>query len=500
MNYLRRVCTPEQSVAVPGVSYDTINQRAQGPADAIAVICKRQGATPPPLPEVAALTSGGVLRQYQDEGVSWLTHMLMTEGAAILADDMGLGKTTQLLHTWEACDNPKLFVACPGKVRETWRRQFKKWMDYDAYVIDAGTQWDDPKAAQAQVIITSYELSKQVPDWYYPQMVVIDEAHNIRGRGAARSRSLLDTMKAAPMRVALTGTPMWSRPRDLWMPLRTLFGYRFGNADEFDIAYCGANWNRYGGKENKGATRSDELQLRLSYVMKRRLKREVAKELPPVIREVHWVPGTKRAKEKLRQSLVTGSDFHGALEATLDDKLKVAVETAADFGTNVIMFTWMKKHAMELQVMMEDAGMKTYLITGDVSHKQRDVLIERATKEKASLVCTIDSVSEGVDGLQFVTSNCVFHALDHLPIKVAQTISRLDRLGQKEPVTAIFIAMKDTADQLVAHTVIDKLEQWLKIFGVDDNTKLKDAFTQSKTTEREMEQLVLKQMYEEMSP
>lgn len=493
------ICTPQQAAGIPGIQYDNINRRAKGPVDAIAVVAKRQGIKlPPPLP-YQKLSPGDIgLRDYQVDGVSWIAENLMKEGAALLADDMGLGKTAQAIVSWQVLRHPRLFVVCPGSVRESWRRQFKKWGEMDAFILTKGKDW--AKAADQPVIVTSYELAKQVPTFYYPDMLMLDEAHNLKGRGAQRSLAFTRIAKATPMRLLMTGTPMWSRPRDLWKPLNMMFGYRFGNAEEFDFAYCAARINSFAGRDNSGISNSDELKLRLNYIMKRRLKRDVAKELPPVIREVRWVDGTKRAKEALRQALTSsgGSKFHDALEATLDDKLDVVVDTAKDFGTNVVIFTWMKKHAMELQVMMQEEGMKSFLITGDISHKQRDALIARAAKEKASLVCTIDSVKEGVDGIQYVTSNAIFHALDHLPLKVVQTISRLDRIGQKEPVTALFIAMRDSADQLVVQTVLEKLDQWTKLFGIDDSKELSKTFSTTDGKAKEMERAVLDAMFNEL--
>lgn len=490
-------CAPEQTSNIPGLKYNQAGRVATGPIDALAVL-HRRASIPPPLPEDYPLLERGTmsLRDYQTDGVSWLVHHLGVHGGALLADDMGLGKTAQALVAWNALGSPKLFVVCPGSVRESWSRQFKRWTNTVPFILTASKDW--PKALDQTAVVTSYELAKKMPTEFFCDMVVLDEIHNLKGRGAERSLALSRFARATPMRLGLSGTPMWSRPRDLWRVLNILFGYRFGTAEDFDFAYCAARIGAWGQRENSGVSLADELRLRMDYIMKRRLKREVAKELPPVIREVRWVPGTKKAKEALRQALVGsgGSKYHDALEATLDDKLDVAVEAARDFGTNVLMFTWMKSHAEQLQVLMDKAGMKSYLIHGDISHKTRDAIIQQAAKDKSSIVCTIDSVKEGVDGLQFVTSNAVFHALDHLPIKVAQTISRLDRIGQTEPVTAIFIAMRDSADELVVKVVLDKLEQWLQLFGVDDNSKLAGAF--SGASEESMNQEVLKAMYEEM--
>ena len=126
------------------------------------------------------------------------------------------------------------------------------------------------------------------------------------------SEALLERSKGASYRLALSGTPMWGRPRDLWMLLKVLFpDYRFGTANEFDYAYCAAFVNKWGGKENKGVSRSEELRKRLAFVMLRRTKAEIGDQLPSLTRVIRWVPAEKRATQALEKafnnkSMITG--------------------------------------------------------------------------------------------------------------------------------------------------------------------------------------------------
>lgn len=387
---------------------------------------------------------------------------------------MGLGKTVQTIGTWNSLSRPvPLLVVAPASVRRGWVREFLKWAGIKATLVETGAQ-AKAVSPDTQVVITSYELAKKLNPKYTAHMLVIDEAHLLRGRMAGRSRTMLEISKLCSYKLALTGTPMWSRPRDFWMLFKILFGYRFGTADEFDYAYCGASVNQWGGKENKGATRLGELKLRLPYVMLRRTKEQVASELPSFTRVVRWVSGTKPATKSLEAFALKQLSFADALNATLDAKLDAAIEAAMSAG-KFLLITWQKEHARILHEKLNEEGYPCEIITGDYSHAEREAAIDRARAAGSSVVCTIDSTNAGVDGLQHVASTAIFHALDYVPIKLAQMEARLHRIGQSQPVTAVYIAMEDSADSFVVSTVLDKLDQWKATMGADATASMGDT-------------------------
>lgn len=448
---------------------------ATGPIDAIAVALKRlkREADEPELPMPNPLTYS-ILRNYQNDGVSWLAHHLTHENGAILADDMGLGKTAQTIHTWKALGQPQMLVVCPASVRKTWFKELDKWANVQPVLVDSGKK-ASALAPASPVVISSYELVGKLPEEYEPSMLVMDEAHLLRGRGASRSRRLLDFGKACTYRLALTGTPLWSRPRDLWMLLRILYpNYRFGTAQDFDYAYCGAYINEWGGRINKGATRSDELKQRMSYVMLRRTKEEVAKDLPTLQRTFRWVEGTAVAKKMMEAFILRKCSLTDALNATLEAKFDESVSIAKEAG-KFLLFTWQKVHAKELwRRLNEDEETPCELITGDISHKERALTVARAAKNGHGVVATIDSCGVGVDGLQQVASVGIFHALDYVPIKLAQAEARLHRIGQTLPVQWVYVCMEGSADVFVADTIVDKLDQWRGVMGRDSTARIRD--------------------------
>lgn len=396
---------------------------------------------------------------------------------------MGLGKTVQTIAVWNSLRRPvPLLVVAPASVRRGWVREFKKWAELDVLLVETGKQAKE--VGNAKVVITSYELAKKLDVRFCPHMMVMDEAHLLRGRLASRSNFLLELSRVASYKMALTGTPIWSRPRDFWMLLKILFGYRFGTADQFDYAYCGAYTNQWGGKVNKGATRLDELKLRLSYAMLRRTKEQVASELPPMTREIRWVDATKPATKALEAAILKQLSFPDALNATLDAKIDVAVEAATSAG-RFLLFTWQKRHAQLLHEKLTADGVECELITGDISHAEREAIVARATLNQCGIVATIDSTNAGVDGLQHIADTVIFHAIDYVPIKMAQAEARLHRIGQKNPVTVIYIAMTDSADQFVVETVVEKLDQWKATMGSDSTSSMNDTLAAPNIKESE---------------
>lgn len=478
---------------IPGALMVAQNTAVRLPIDGLGVLNKRMGETP--ATDTAFLSSiflkeSGLhtderLRPYQRDGVRRVVANLRRDSGHILADDMGLGKTLQTCAVWDGLNRPwPLLVVAPASVRRGWVKEFKKWLGITPRLVENGKAAENTMPGEG-VVITSYELVDKLPASFVPHMVVLDEAHLLRGRRSKRSEVLFKKSQLATYRLALTGTPMWGRPRDLWQLLKILFKYRFGTADQFDYAYCDASVNKWGGKENKGVSRSDELRLRMSYVMTRRTKAELGGQLPSLTRTIRWLPAEKNASRLLAAFALRQVSLTDALLATLQSKVKPVVDAVEELEGHAIVFTWMKDHAHQLAQEIAGLEIPVQLITGDMTHKQRETAVQRAVAEKGCVVATIDSTGTGVDGLQHVASTVLFHALDYTPIKMAQAESRAHRLGQENPVTAVFFAMEDSADRLVVERVVDKLDAWRQTMGNDSTSAMNDVMSAPTTVEAE---------------
>jgi superfamily II DNA or RNA helicase len=161
--------------------------------------------------------------------------------------------------------------------------------------------------------------------------------------------------------------------------------------------------------------------------------------------------------------------LHDALAVTLVAKMKTTVDAMVEAGCSLV-FTWQKEHARRIADMAAEEDVACVVITGDESHKEREERVAFAAKTGCSVVATIDSLGTGVDGLQYIDgmNTVIFHAIDYVPIKMAQAEGRLHRIGAKKAVTALYIVMEDTVDASTLDVVVEKLSQWHEVMGSDN--------------------------------
>lgn len=469
----------------------------EGFLDAVSVAMVRHGQPALTETDPRQHSTPSDFRPYQTYGVDWLVQHLKSSHGAILADDPGLGKSVQTIQTWACMGKPApLLIVCPASVRRTWRAQFAKWHpSVVPMLLESGKDVEKlaglaklNSADTPQVVVTGYQLAQRlVATQFRPRMLVLDECHVLRGRTTKTTHAFWQLGAMVNYKLGLTGTPMWGRVRDMWALLKVLFGYRFGSAEEFDYAYCNAVINSWGGRDNKGESRGDELALRLKYYMLRRTKQEVKEFLPAVTRVKRYVPASKEAQYFLKRFITKQTTFANALISTLDGKLAATLEAALECPVNALIFTWRKTDVAAIEDLLVQSGKSVVTLTGDLSDAQREKVILAAAKAnpKPYVVATIDSVGTGVDGLQFVTSNVIYHTLDPSPNKTIQSESRVFRQGQPDPVLVQYVVMEDSADCFVEDLVLDKLAQWQTVMGTDDAESIKRTLQGDATKEGE---------------
>ena len=189
-------------------------------------------------------------------------------------------------------------------------------------------------------MITNYEnlreTNSDVSSVHW-DMLILDECHVIRNQktvgyatiaGGKRNGKEYKKIQAHHI-LALTGTPVVNRPKELW-PIITLLDPEHWNDKTFwyfHKRYCEASSNRYGINFNGAASdeRLEELQVRLrETILLRRLKKDVLKELPPKIRtvfELEYDAGDSTVRDALQREKDFTRDRN-------DDSLEVEVELA----------------------------------------------------------------------------------------------------------------------------------------------------------------------------
>jgi SWI/SNF-related matrix-associated actin-dependent regulator 1 of chromatin subfamily A len=489
-----------QFKAMPGIKWvrDTSapNGRGfwRGPRDTIEIVAatleaarvaKVRGSTAPVAVSGEMPHRDERLREYQWAGVQWLAWQLAQSGAALLADEMGLGKTPQAIVAAQGC----VLVVCPAVVVPHWQAEVARWAAHPAEW--AATSWDSlkslagsavPKAAKRAAELAQLRRAAALCD-----TVVLDELHYASNPQSDRSKALRELFALRddrPRIIGLTGTPMVTRPRDLWHPLDTLWPGRFGSWWDFTRRYCNGHrepirradgsiltddngertsWNA------DGISNAEELRTRLASCMLRRTKAQVGAELPPRTRTIHEVTLPQSARRDLHAAS-KALDFGASRSAVASllghsetYKIDAAEALARDVmasGGRVLLLTTRRESARELG---ERLGAPS--VTGEDSALERRGLIADAPCAAATLY----SVETGINLTGFDT--IIFVGLDWVPSRILQGEARIHRIGQDKPCTIFYLVAKGPVDEVIRERVIERLENFAAVTGSDGDER-----------------------------
>ena len=196
-----------------------------------------------PLPE----NINARLRPYQERGFSWMYRNMKIGFGSIIADDMGLGKTLQVITLLAkmkeegAMDNKKALVVVPTGLLHNWQSEVKRFAPQLTTGVYHGTARDlkDDDCKNADIILSTYGVVRSDADilkkqkW---QVLVIDEAQNIKNSDAAQSKAIRSI--PANCHIAMSGTPVENRLSEFWSIIDfTNKGY-LGSAKDFSESYA----------------------------------------------------------------------------------------------------------------------------------------------------------------------------------------------------------------------------------------------------------------------
>jgi SWI/SNF-related matrix-associated actin-dependent regulator 1 of chromatin subfamily A len=446
---------------------DTLDSQAA----AFAHLLKLSGDPDAAFTSAVALADG--LFPHQIEGVAFL----LGRRRAILADDMGLGKTRQaIVSLRHLTPGGRRLVVCPASVKRNWAREISVVAPDASVLIIEGSA---TVALTAEWVIVNYDIlgkhlhTLEQVAW---AALVFDEAHYLKNHTSARSRAARQlTASAASATPALavqllTGTPLTSRPRDLFVLLQ-LAAHPLGRSFlAFAKRYCAAEKGEYGWKTG-GASNIEELTVQLHGVMLRRTKDDVL-ALPPKLRT--WMPvevpaGTgSRAVKKVFELLAgkharpagprdTELRRRGKLLAFLVEARQALafaktaatldlVKGAIDQGEKVIVFSCFDDPIAKLA---RELGNAAVVLTGKTPAATRQTLVDRFQNDDDVRVFVANIIAGGTGLNLTAATQVVFNDLDWVPTNHWQAEDRAYRIGQTRTVNVTYFVARDTIDDFV---------------------------------------------------
>jgi superfamily II DNA or RNA helicase len=422
----------------------------------------------PTLPDDLAAT----LRPYQRQGVAWLSFLRGAQLGGVLADDMGLGKTLQALSVVPSGKRPGTLVVCPTSVLHNWAaeaRRFRPGLRVRVY-HGPDRELDD----DADVTVTSYALLRldaaelTAKKW---RAVFLDEAQAIKNPESqvARAAFALD----AEFRLALSGTPVENRLDELWSLMHFANRGLLGARGDFD-----ARTTRAIAAGDAGAAAA--LRARIRPFVLRRLKRDVAPELPPrteavlrialdereravydavraaaqkeVVALLESSGGVMRALEallRLRQAASHAALVPGQSAATSSkvEALVEALSSAAADGHKALVFSQWTSFLDLVEPHLARAGLRFTRLDG--STRDRAAVVDTFQADDGPPVMLV-SLKAGGSGLNLTAADHVFLCdLWWNPAVEDQAADRAHRIGQDKPVTIYRLVALDTVEERI---------------------------------------------------
>ena len=418
----------------------------------------------PRLPEDLKAT----LRAYQLQGVGWLTFLKQAGLGGVLADDMGLGKTLQTL----CMVGPGTLVVAPTSVLPNWEaevRRFRPSLKVSVY-HGPGRALDEA----ADVTLTTYALLRLdaevlgAREW---NTVVLDEAQAIKNPDSQVARAAYGLQ--AGFRVALSGTPLENRLEELWSLMHFTNRGLLGGRKEFEN-----RWARPVEDNQKGA--AEGLRARIRPFILRRLKRDVAPELPPRTEAVRHVTLTEReravydtvyaaTREEVVSQLEAGGSVLKALEALLrlrqaachpalvpgqqaatSSKVQALVEalgTAVEGGHKALVFSQWTSLLDLIEPALREAGIGFIRLDGSTSDRGA---VAASFQDPSGPPVMLISLKAGATGLNLTAADHVF-LVDPWwnPSVEAQAADRAHRIGQQRPVMVYRLVSQGTVEEKI---------------------------------------------------
>ena len=420
------------------------------------------------------------LRTYQRMGFSWLATLAELGLGGILADDMGLGKTLQALawllyETQRRPDAGPSLVVAPTSVIHNWASEAARFTPGLRVHVYHGTQRVLPH--QVDVVVTTYALLVQderltTQRW---RAVVLDEAQHIKNPVSARAQAAHGL--EAEHRFCMTGTPLENNLAELWSLFQFAVPGLFGSLKAFNDEYARPI-------QGGDAAPMARLRARIRPFVLRRLKGEVASELPPrteqvlmctlgkaqrvlyeSIREAYrdrvleavaerGVGGAAlqvlEALTRMRQaccdpSLVPLPQARQVKQSAKRALLAELVESLVAEGRRTLVFSQWPSFLALVRADLEQAGHEYMYLDGQTTERAS---LQKRWNQPDGPPFFLISIKAGGTGLNLTGADVVIH-LDPWwnPAVEDQATDRAHRIGQEKPVMVYKLVCQGTLEE-----------------------------------------------------
>ncbi|WP_280121096.1 DEAD/DEAH box helicase [Duncaniella muricolitica] len=435
--------------------------------------------------------------EYQREGILFG----LERHRLLIGDEPGLGKTLQSIGIVDTASAYPCLVICPSSLKINWQREFEKFTDKKALVLDNATRTSWPYLlgmGMFHVAIVNYESLKKFFVWDIKggktftlkdvvfnrdinifKSVIMDESHRLKDPTAQQTMFTRGIVEGKEWRILLSGTPVVNHAQDLVAQL-AIMGRLLS-----DFGGRGKFLADYGENENLSEL-SDKLY---DTCMIRREKAKVLTQLPDKTRTDLYVEISNRDEYDLAAADLAAylREYTECTDRDIRRKMRMEalvkfmtlrslaskgkVKQATDFirnflanGKPLIVFCSLKEIVKALQKQFPDA----VRVTGDDSLAEKQAAVDAFQSGEAQLIiCSIKAAGVGLT--LTASSNVAFVEFPWTYADCCQCEDRAHRIGQKNNVTCYYLIGRSTIDPVLYNIIHKKRSIANQIMASDDD-------------------------------
>jgi SNF2 family DNA or RNA helicase len=431
------------------------------------------------------------LRPYQKDGLSWLRFLERGGYGGVLADEMGLGKTLQTLAWLQlervdpAIHNLPALIVCPTSLVDNWASEAARFTPDLRVLTVTGTDRHQKWAGlnEHDLIVTSYALLRRDIEQYAAtefSVAILDEAQHIKNKATQNAQAA--KRLHAKQRLVLTGTPIENGVADFWSIMDFLMPGYLGLYESFRRNYeLPISRN-----DDMAQVAQTKLKRKLSPFLLRRMKRDVATDLPPKIERIAFCgltadqqtvykallddsrrrlsqlvqdQGFNRSRMEVLKTLLRLRQVCCHLALLKNDQLVAEnpsakmelflelLNEAIDGGHRVLVFSQFVSMLTLLKAELDKRGITYCYLDG--SSQERMQIVHTFNSDRKIPIFLI-SLKAGGTGLNLTGADMVIHYDPWWnPAVEAQATDRAYRIGQNRTVYSIKLITRGTIEEKV---------------------------------------------------
>ena len=443
---------------------------------------------------------------YQREGIIYG----LDKKRLIIGDEPGLGKTLQSIGIVDTADAYPCLVICPSSLKINWQREFEKFTDKSAIVLDNAVRTTWPyllSMGMHQVAVVNYESLRKYFVWdiragksfrlkdvvFCPQIkmfksIIIDESHRVKDPSAQQTIFTKGLSVGKEWIILLSGTPVVNRPDDLVAQLSIMGRLQdFGGRTKFVADYCTDPKDKKAEPAVPLSVLSNQLY---ANCMIRREKAKVLPQLPDKTRvdlyvDISNAPEYSLAAADLAEYL---RQYTECTDREIRRKMRMEalvrfmtlrqlvtlgkVAQAVDFirtflssGKKLIVFCSL--HDVVDALVKAFPGAVTVTGRDSAVSKQASVDAFQNNPNTMLIICSIKAAGVGLT--LTASSNVAFVELAWTYADCCQCEDRAHRIGQKDNVTCYYLLGRGTIDHTIYSLIHQKKSIAAEIMNSDDD-------------------------------